>query len=257
MKQDSRSAKPNALDETMSRGWRALNEQPVDGWVARFSYGVTKRANSVLPLSEPSDVHAALAEVENLYEARGLPTVFQLSDDSLPRNLEAILAERNYRLDSPTLVQYLSLESVEKYHEAQDLRPIFSDQPSPQWLQTFWEVEGPHSATDQATSLQILTNTEAIYASLVNENTVVAVARLALVGDLGGIYCVATRKQFRSRGYARALLQELINEAVVRECSGLWLQVVASNKVACRLYESLGFETVSQYHYRVQPRLGL
>lgn len=78
MKQDSPFAKPNALDETISRGWRALNEQPVDGWVARFSHGVAKRANSILPLSEPSDVRADLTEAENLYEARGLPAVFRL-----------------------------------------------------------------------------------------------------------------------------------------------------------------------------------
>lgn len=253
MKQDSPFAKPNALDETMSRGWRALSEQPVDGWVARFSHGVTKRANSILPLSEPSDVHAALIEVENLYEARGLPAVFQISDNSLPQNLDGILAARGYLADSPTLVKYLELAHVQAQVNEHDQRLIFSDQPIPEWLETFWEVEGPHNPTDQAISRQILNKTESIYASLIVEDAVVAVARLALVGELGGIYCVATHEHFRSRGYARALLSGLIKEATHRKLPGLWLQVVASNIVACRLYESLGFETVSRYHYRIQP----
>lgn len=256
MKQDSPFAKPDALDETMSRGWRALREQPVDGWVSRFSHGVTKRANSILPLSEPSDVHDALVEAESLYAARGLPTVFQISDDSLPRNLDEVLATRGYREESPTLVQFLALDDsvAPDGHDEHSL--LFSNQPSPEWLEAFWQVEGPHDPTHQAISRQILTNTESIYASLVHENTVVAVARLALVGGLGGIYCVATREGFRSRGYARALIHSLIREAAERKLSGLWLQVVASNHVACRLYSSLGFETVSQYHYRVQPRQG-
>ncbi|PQZ95774.1 GNAT family N-acetyltransferase [Arthrobacter sp. MYb227] len=253
MKQDSRFAKPNALDETMSRGWRALSEQPVDGGVARFSHGVTKRANSVLPLSEPSDVLGTLVEVENLYEARGLPTVFQISDDSLPQNLDKVLAARGYLADSPTLVQYLALDG-EAHDEDDDQRLIFSNQPSPAWLETFWNVEGPRLAAEQSISVQILTNTEAIYASLIHENIVVAVARLALVGELGGIYCVVTREHFRSRGYARALLLGLIKEAARHKLSGLWLQVTALNDVARGLYESLGFETVSRYHYRVQPR---
>lgn len=256
MKQDSPFAKPNALDETMSRGWRALTEEPVTGWVDRFSHGVTKRANSVLPLSEPSDVQGALVEVENLYEARGLPTVFQISDDSLPLNLDQVLAARGYLADSPTLVQYLVLDGSEAHDEDDDQRLIFSDQPSPAWLEAFWSVEGPRLAAKQTVSLQILTNTKAIYASLVRENIVVAVARLALVGELGGIYCVATRERFRSRGYARTLLLGLIKQAAQRKLSGLWLQVTASNDAARGLYESLGFETVSRYHYRVQLRQG-
>lgn len=252
MKQVSPFDKPHALDETMSSGWRALTERTVDGWVARLSHGVTKRANSVLPLSEPSDVLGAIVEVENLYEAHGLPTVFQISDDSLPQNLDEVLAGRGYLPDSPTLVQYLVLEGSETPDEDDDHRLIFSNQPSPTWLETFWNVEGPHRVAEQATSLKILKHTEAIYASLIRENIVVAVARLALVGELGGIYCVVTGEHFRSRGYARALLLGLIKEAARLKLSGLWLQVTASNDVARGLYESLGFQTVSRYHYRVK-----
>jgi len=47
------------------------------------------------------------------------------------------------------------------------------------------------------------------------------------------------------------VVQALLTEAANRDLEGLWLQVVESNEIARRLYESLGFETVSRYQYRI------
>lgn len=255
MKPVSRSADPLSLDETMSRGWQALEEKLVDGWTARFSGGVTKRANSVLPLEEPREVARAISAIEERYAGRGLPAVFQISPGSLPTDLDALLAERGYLLDSPTLVQYLALGDGEKRATAaHDPRIMMSDEPSYGWLETFWDVEGPRTPEPQALSQRILTRTPSIYASLVVDGNIEAIARLALVGKLGGIYAVATRENSRSRGHGRAVLRALLAESVQRGLEGLWLQVVESNEMARRLYESLGFETVSRYHYRVQPK---
>ena len=59
--------------------------------------------------------------------------------------------------------------------------------------------QGPHGAPQQGISRDILANTDSIYASLAVDGAIEAVARLALVGNLGGIYSVATREAFRSR----------------------------------------------------------
>lgn len=254
MKPVSRSADPVSLDETMSRGWQALTEELVDGWRCRFSGGVTKRANSVLPLAEPRDVAAAISGIEDRYAGKGLPAVFQISPDSLPTDLDALLAERGYLLDSPTLVQYLPLEdSGNQAPVPVDARIELSGLPGQGWLKAFWEVEGPHGAPQQGISRDILANTDSIYASLAVDGAIEAVARLALVGNLGGIYSVATREAFRSRGHGRAVVRALLVEASRLTLAGVWLQVVESNLVARALYESMGFESVSRYHYRVGP----
>jgi ribosomal protein S18 acetylase RimI-like enzyme len=251
----SRCANSVSLDETMSKGWRALTEELVDGWRCRFSGGVTKRANSVLPLDEPHDVASAISEIEDRYAGKGLPAVFQISPDSLPTDLDAMLAERGYLLDSPTLVQYLALGDGEKKEAAvHDPRIQVSDEPSDMWLETFWGVEGPHSPDQQALSQRILAGTPSVYASLVVGGNIEAVARLALVGKLGGIYSVATREECRSRGHGRAVVRALLAVAVKRNLEGLWLQVVEANAIAAGLYSSLGFETVSRYHYRQLPQ---
>jgi ribosomal protein S18 acetylase RimI-like enzyme len=44
-----------------------------------------------------------------------------------------------------------------------------------------------------------------------------------------------------------------VAEAARRDLAGLWLQVVEGNSIAAGLYASLGFETVSRYHYRQLP----
>lgn len=254
MKPVSPFAKPATLDETMSAGWRALETEDVSGWVCRFSHGVTRRANSVLPLAGPADVAAAIVEAENRYARRGLPAVFQISPDSRPGTLDATLAARGYVLDSPTLVQFLPLdESGHQPPPGDDARIELSCLPGGAWLEAFWEVEGPHDAPQRDTSRAILANTDSIYASLVVDGAVEAVARLALVGNLGGIYSVATREPFRSRGHGRAVVQALLGEASRLKLAGVWLQVVASNLAARALYESLGFGNVSRYHYRVEP----
>ncbi|MFF5791238.1 GNAT family N-acetyltransferase [Paeniglutamicibacter sp. NPDC012692] len=255
MKQDSRSAKPAFLDEVMSRGWRALEEEAVDGWVCRFSGGVTKRANSVLPLGEPADFAATLSVIEQRYAVRGLPAVFQISPDSMPADVDRRLAERGYQLDSPTLVQYVALTGDGNDGDSvADPRIELSDEPSDAWLETLWGVEGPHAPEAQELSRRILAETPSVYASLVLDGRVEATARLALVGNLGGVYAVATKAESRSRGHGRAVVQALLAEASNRDLEGLWLQVVEANQIARRLYESLGFETVSRYHYRVTPR---
>lgn len=254
MKPVSRFARPLALDRTMSRGWRALEEENVGGWIARFSGGVTKRANSVLPSSAPEDLDACIAKVERSYASRGLPAVFHISPESLPPDLDARLCERGYRRLSPTLVQYLPLEGCGNASTVEpDQRIELADEASPRWCEAFWGVEGPDTAGEQAICREILSATPSLYASLLHDGRLHAVGRLALVGDLGGIYSVATRVGSRSRGYGRSVVRSLIEEASRRNLEGIWLQVAESNSVARGLYGSLGFETISGYHYRQAP----
>lgn len=238
----------------MSRGWRALHEENISGWVCRFSGGVTRRANSVLPLSGPVDLSLAIDAVEDAYRSRGLPPVFQISPDSLPHDLDTSLDARGYVLDSPTLVQLLRRgDFAQATAGTPDPGVVLEEYPSEAWLQVLWESEGPHSPLEQATSARILGNTPAVYASLAIDGHIQAVARMALVDGLGGIYALATREESRSRGYGRAVMRALVAEAGRRELTALWLQVVEANTIAAALYASLGFETVSRYHYRQLP----
>ena len=67
----------------------------------------------------------------------------------------------------------------------------------------------------------------------------------------GNIYGMYVEPEFRGRGLGKALLIALIERAT-KECEGLeqiHLTVVSNNKLAKRLYVSLGFEV-----YGIEPR---
>lgn len=229
----------------MRAGWPALSEVDVDGWVARFSGGVTQRANSVLPVRAPGDVDSALARVEALYAARGLPVIFQVGPGAAPAELDQVLDRRGYVLGSPTgvFVAEVGERSSSPLVEVEDA-------PSAEWLQLWWAVDGRGDDAALAVAVKILTAGPALYATVRDSSGAVAVARLALVGEWGGVYCMAVREDARRRGVGAVLLDGLLQAGRARGVRRAWLQVRAENSGARRLYQRAGFTEVARYHYR-------
>lgn len=230
----------------MCAGWPALDEVDVDGWVARFSGGVTQRANSVVPLRAPADLGAALRQVERLYAARGLPPVFQLGPSTQPSGLDQVLADRGYRYGSPTSIQTMPVT-----RPAPPEAPVeIAGAPSGEWLDLWWRVDGREDESALAVAGRILGGGPALYASVRDDAGVVAVGRLALVGEWGGVYCMAVRPGARRRGYGAAVLAGLLCAGHARGITRAWLHVRAENTAAQSLYRRSGFTETARYHYR-------
>jgi ribosomal protein S18 acetylase RimI-like enzyme len=97
---------------------------------------------------------------------------------------------------------------------------------------------------------KILSAGPARYASVRDDTGVAAVGRLAVVGDWGGLYCVAVRPDARRRGLGTAILRGVLEQSDVSRC---WLQVRADNHAARAMYDRLGFTPAARYHYRTRP----
>lgn len=228
----------------MRAGWPALEEVSVDGWVARFANGVTQRANSVMPLAAPGDLGDAIDHVEKLYADRGLPAIFQVGTDAQPSELDRALAERGYEFGSPTGFQVVDVD-----HAIGQLDPAdvdIADAPDQNWLDLWWAVDGRGDAEALAVAEKILTGGPALYASIGN----LAVGRLALVGDWGGVYCLAVHPDARRRGLGGAVLGGLLAAGREHGVTQSWLQVRDENAAARRLYQRAGYREVARYHYR-------
>ncbi len=229
----------------MRAGWPALEEVVVDGWVARFSGGVTQRANSVVPAAAPSDLPAALARVEGLYAERGLPVVFQVGDWARPAGLDRVLADRGYAFGSPTSLQVARVPDVLREFSPRGV--AVEAAPSEEWLRLWWAVDGRGDDDALALAVKILTAGNARYATLRDSRGVAAVGRLAVVGEWGGVYCMAVRPDARGQGFGGRVLAGLVAAGGV---PNTWLQVRAENLGARRLYERAGYTEVARYHYR-------
>jgi N-acetylglutamate synthase len=236
------------FEELMRAGWPAIEEVAVDGWVARFSGGVTQRANSVVPLTAPADLDHALRHVERLYAARGLPVLFQLDRSELDRVLDA----RGYEFGSPTVVKTAHTNTVLAAlgTHAADI----AEAPGTDWLDLWWAVDGRGDADALAVAAKILTGGPALYATIRDESGPAAVGRLALVGDWGGVYCLAVRPDARRRRLGGAVLSGLLTAGLDHGVTRSWLQVREENATARRLYQRAGYVEAARYHYRSHRR---
>ncbi len=247
------------LDVLMRQGWPAQTEVSVDGWVVRLSGGVTRRANSVLPLTAPADLRATLDRVELLYRERGIAPCVQLGPTARPGGLDAVLAARGYQVGARASVQTAGIEDV--LRELARLEPgssakmtsagvEVSERPDRAWMDLWWAVDGRGDAEAREVGRRILTGRPALYASWHDAAGATAIGRLALVGDWGGLYCLAVRPDCRRQGRAMLIIDALLDQARARGLRQTWLQVTTANQGARALYARLGFRTAADYHYR-------
>lgn len=228
------------LERLAADAWPALEEVAVAGWRLRASAGVTRRANSALPLSDALPVEA----VVEFYRSRGLPPVVQVSD---PRT-DAALAGRGWVRDIDVEVMSGPVPVVPSSAVVRAL-------PDQAWLECWWAVDGRggEAQLDVARRMLARIAAPAAYASVVRAGRVVAVGRgVAQEGQLG-VFSMAVRPEVRRQGLGRQVLHALSAWSVGHGARSVYLQVFDGNAEARGLYASAGFTTAHRYHYRTHP----
>ena len=228
------------LERLAADAWPPLEQVEVDGWRLRAAAGVTRRANSALPLSSSLPVEAVVA----FYRARDLPPLVQVSDAAT----DAALAQRGWQREID--VEVLTGRPPSGASTAK-LQP----QPDDDWLGCWWDVDGRGGPAELEVVRAMLARIQvpAAYASVVRDGRTVAVGRgVAHEGHLG-VFSMAVRPAFRRQGLAREVLRALGNWASSHGATTAYLQVFGTNHQARSLYASEGFTRSHLYHYRVHP----
>ncbi|PPG57643.1 MULTISPECIES: GNAT family N-acetyltransferase [unclassified Rathayibacter] len=254
---------PRLLDRLAADAWPALVRRPLGAWELRASAGVTKRANSVLASGDVVDQGAALDAAEAFAREHGIAPLVQIGPPS-PAGLTGLLAERGAAPIDRTLVLTGSVQEALAALPATSRpappisapRPRVRLAPAPDedWLALWWSVDGRGGAEERAVAERILAGCPSSYALAVDGDGPAATGRLALVtapdGELwGGLFALATRPDARRRGLASAVVRALLEDASGRGVARFWLQVLAENAGARRLYASLGCRESSWYEY--------
>ena len=246
------------LDDLADRGWPAAVRERHGGWILRAADGVTRRANSALPVGPVDDPDAALDAVEGFARRHGIDACVQVSPASEPADLPARLAARGYVAEARTLVEVADAGEVTgRLADAAPADPALevalADAPDDAWLDAWWSVDGRGGTAELAVARRILEGGPAVYAAVRAGDRVLATARLALVDGWGGLFAVATRPEARRRGLSRAAMAAAVDAGRERGITALWLQVVEENAGARALYAGLGFRATSRYEYWTRP----
>jgi ribosomal protein S18 acetylase RimI-like enzyme len=97
---------------------------------------------------------------------------------------------------------------------------------------------------------QIMASYPAFYSGVRIDGKLVAVGRAAINQSWCVISRIFTDPDYRGKGYARAVINSLMNSAYAEGARKAVLQVDSKNEGAINLYQSLGFEFHHEYVYR-------
>jgi N-acetylglutamate synthase len=231
--------------------WPPERTAGVGGWLLRQGSTATRRQNSVRTSAFSGEVavERAIAEVEAWYAGFGRLACFQLTEASLPPGLDALLAARGYRLESPSEVMVLALASPlpEPPNVTLEGRPtafVMTALADPHW-----------PSAERAARARLFGRIRRPMTFAVRPVGGVPVAAgLAVVeGPLVGIFALRTAPTARCAGHGRAVLDRLLGWGRAMGAETAYLQVEADNAPALALYRAAGCRRLHGYHYRVAP----
>jgi ribosomal protein S18 acetylase RimI-like enzyme len=236
------------IEEITLNAWPSFQTMLVDGWVLRFADGYTKRANSINPLYGCGNVDAQIQYCEQVYRSKQLPVVFKMTSAVHPENLDAILENCGYVVDSPTSVQTIALSEID-FSGAAELNTTATEE----WLDSFCRMNKIGDER-KPTMLKMFVNIvpQKCFATIRKENQVVACGLSVLQGEYIGFYDVVTDASFRNQGFGKQLMSSLLTWGKRNGARKAYLQVMLNNPPALHLYSQLGFGEIYQYWYRIK-----
>ncbi|WP_017539319.1 GNAT family N-acetyltransferase [Nocardiopsis halophila] len=231
----------------LAEDWPADEVEVRDGWRLGADGGVTRRANSALPVGPEPRIEA----MEEFYRERGITPCIQAwsgdpgADDALIARVDAELDARGYRAEQSTLLMTRRLDARPAPPEGVDVLP----DPDERWHAVADSVG--ESSTRAQGVLRILGRAPVVgYAA---DADGVARGSVTVGGGRCGIFTMATAPAERGRGRAGRIMGALLAWAHAKGAREAYLVVEADNAAAVRAYERAGFTGAGGYRYRVAP----
>jgi GNAT superfamily N-acetyltransferase len=240
------------VDELLMQAWPPEQRVHVGSWLARLDAGVTRRANSVLPLGEGAQPDSRqlddwLGRTVRLYRDRGLTPWLQVTDRAWPAGLERALAARGWETSiDRTLILSGALPAADTASVRLD------DHPHRAWVDTWWRVDPRGDAVALSALLRLfdrIASPKAFARVLDADDRCIATA-LGVVADSTLILeCVATLPESRRCGMARRALSALAAWARSLGADRALLSVQETNAPARALYTSMQLVECGAYAY--------
>ena len=236
------------LEEISFNAHPAFNTMYYDGWLLRVAGGYTHRANSVNTIY-PSNlsINDKIEYCERFYTQLNLPTVFKITPLSL--ELDAVLDMRDYRIATPTNLMIADINPI----STSGLISVTENGISENWQSSYFRLCQTRDETiPLAKKVQQNIIGRSICATVTCNNEIVACGLCVVEREYAGLYDIIVAPQHRRKGYGQDICKALMFAASQHGAKTAYLQVVADNHNATRLYEKIGYKSAYQYWYRVK-----
>ncbi|MFT5706430.1 MAG: GNAT superfamily N-acetyltransferase [Oceanospirillaceae bacterium] len=251
------------LERAAFKAWPAQQELEDQGVVFRYAHGYTKRANSANILQiESYGVNIltpvvkeyylqTLSKIESYFAEKQLPSIIRIPSFVDADLFDQFLATQSYQYQDKTLVLEMPLPN--QVQQEQRLNSTIVCKKPDKWLDSFCALNNSEIAEHNA-HLAILQRIEdkTMFAVLVEDGVEVACGLGVIHNQYLGIFDIVTGPQYRGKGYASKLLQGIYSWAKENGASQSYLQVVANNQAAVKLYTKLGYTQSYEYWYRIK-----
>lgn len=237
-----------AVEYASFAAWPAFEQIDRGRWLLRFAAGYTKRANSVNVLGHnEGSIAEEVTHCEGHYIQRRMPCIFRLISFIDNSEIEAVLDSRGYYLGEQSLVLLQALEGKRFFSDS-----LVRFQAEP-WMDVYYRLSGK-SAQDADKHMQMIKSIQGknLLVVLRKYGREVSCGLGVICGRFFGIFDIVTHPDHRNRGYGKELISGMLSWAISEGAGTAYVQVVAENAPAIRLYNQLGYEQGYKYHYRIQ-----
>jgi ribosomal protein S18 acetylase RimI-like enzyme len=245
------------LQERLMNAWPAHHYYFLNGWILRFTNGVTARANSVFPLYYTGDLNTIdqdIKYVEKAYNSYNLPSIFTIPDFFQPDNLDLKLSDHGYQqLGCITHTMISSMHEL-KNEEINENFTYFIESDR---LNEYSQFLAKYSSRNKEEQYIL----EALSKRIIipKKHFIIARNKNEVIGTLTGILDphgflyivdVFVHPDLRRQKIATSMFFSLINKGDIKnEIQTIWLQVETENHNAMKLYLNLGFKKAYSYYY--------
>jgi N-acetylglutamate synthase len=216
------------LEHAAALAWPGVEQRRLGGWLLRFGRGSTRRANSAVPLDVPtgSDVSAII----DWYAARSVAPLVAAPD-------------RLFRIPPGVPIDAETLVMTDDVTTHRPSEVAIATRPDDEWLRLYRRdvpVDVLTAALDGEVAFAMSAGA-AVGRGAVTESP----DGTRWIG-LSAVHVVETA---RRRGLARELCEALLAWGAERGATRAYVQVLADNTAATRLYQSMGFSVHHRSRY--------
>jgi N-acetylglutamate synthase len=234
------------VEERLINVWPAPSTMLMDGWIVRFANGYSGRANSasaVLPEARMSE--ALITQIEQIYRAAALSPTVRITPLA-HATTEPMLLARGYRIKDEASMMVADFDCFQ--HHRIDPRVTIKTTPDQDWVEGISVRQEPSKRSpDHLRAIVGQLRVTGGFATLESEGEKLGFGMAAIDRDWAELGSIMLDRHHRGKGLGRALVTSMLAWAAQKDAERAFLQVVVTNSVAVRLYESLGFKELCRY----------